>query len=56
MKIGIIVYSDDPETVWNALRYGNYALAVDDKVHLNKDMINRMFGSMAFLKKMVQCL
>ena len=26
MKIGTIVYSNDPETVWNAFRFGNYAL------------------------------
>ena len=26
MKIGIIIYSNDPETVWNAFRYGNFAL------------------------------
>ncbi|MBI3591887.1 MAG: DsrE family protein [Nitrospirae bacterium] len=26
MKIGIIIYSNDPETVWNAFRYGNFAI------------------------------
>jgi len=32
MKIGIIVYSNDSETVWNAFRFGNLALKVGDKV------------------------
>ena len=32
MKIGIVVYSDDSETVWNAFRFGNFALAMGDEV------------------------
>ena len=32
MKIGIIIYSDDSETVWNAFRFGNFALAEGDSV------------------------
>ena len=32
MKTGIIIYSDDPETVWNAFRYGNFALKEGDEV------------------------
>ncbi|MFC1908413.1 DsrE family protein [Chloroflexota bacterium] len=32
MKIGIVIYSNDSETVWNAFRFGNYALAVGDEV------------------------
>jgi sulfur relay (sulfurtransferase) complex TusBCD TusD component (DsrE family) len=32
MKLGIIVYSNDPETVWNAFRLGNFALNKGDKV------------------------
>ena len=32
MKIGIIIYSDDSETVWNAFRFGNFALAEGDCV------------------------
>lgn len=32
MKIGIVIYSDDPETVWNAFRYGNFALKENDQV------------------------
>ena len=31
MKIGIVIYSDDPETVWNAFRFGNFALKKGDK-------------------------
>jgi len=30
MKIGIIIYSDDAETVWNAFRFGNFSLKVGD--------------------------
>ena len=26
MKLGICIYSNDPETVWNALRFGNYSI------------------------------
>ena len=32
MKLGIVIYSNDPETVWNAFRFGNFALAMDDEV------------------------
>ena len=32
MKIGIIIHSDDSETVWNAFRFGNFALAKGDCV------------------------
>jgi uncharacterized protein involved in oxidation of intracellular sulfur len=32
MNIGIIIYSDDSETVWNAFRFGNFALAEGDCV------------------------
>ncbi|MBI5789146.1 MAG: DsrE family protein [Candidatus Schekmanbacteria bacterium] len=32
MKIGIVVYSGDPETVWNAFRFGNFALKEHNKV------------------------
>ena len=34
MKIGIIVYSNDSETVWNAFRFGSLALAIDDEVRV----------------------
>lgn len=34
MKIGIIIHSDDPETVWNAFRYGNFALKDGDEVRI----------------------
>ena len=30
MKVGIIIYSEDPETVWNAFRFGNFALKEGD--------------------------
>jgi len=32
MNIGIIISSNDTETCWNALRYGNFALGEGDEV------------------------
>lgn len=32
MKLGIIVYSSDPETVWNAFRLGSFALKEGEEV------------------------
>ena len=32
MKLGIVLYSSDPETVWNAFRLGNFALGQQDQV------------------------
>ncbi len=32
MKIGIVLYSNDPENVWNAFRLANFALKENDKV------------------------
>ena len=32
MNIGIVIYSNDPETVWNAFRLANFALARGDSV------------------------
>ena len=34
MKIGIVIYSDDSETVWNAFRFANFALAMGDAVNI----------------------
>ena len=34
MKMGIVIYSDDSETVWNAFRFGNFALAMGDEVRV----------------------
>ena len=34
MKIGIVVYSNDSETTWNAFRFGNFALNQGDKVRV----------------------
>lgn len=31
MKLGFVIYSNDPETVWNAFRLGNYALKEGDE-------------------------
>ena len=32
MRLGIIIYSNDSETVWNAFRFANFALAMGDEV------------------------
>lgn len=32
MKLGIVIYSNDPETVWNAFRLGVFSLKHDDAV------------------------
>lgn len=32
IKLGIVIYSNDPETVWNALRLANYSLSEKDTV------------------------
>lgn len=34
MKLGIVISSNDPETVWNAFRLGKFALAQGDAVHV----------------------
>lgn len=32
MKVGVVIYSNDPETVWNAFRFGNFALEENNEV------------------------
>ena len=32
MKIGIVIYSEDSETCWNALRYANFCIGQKDEV------------------------
>ena len=32
MKLGIVIYSDHPETVWNACRLANFSLNKGDQV------------------------
>jgi uncharacterized protein involved in oxidation of intracellular sulfur len=34
MKLGVVVYSNDSESVWNAFRFGNFALSEGDEVHV----------------------
>jgi len=34
MKTGIIICSNDPETVWNAFRFGNFSLKAGDAVKI----------------------
>jgi len=32
MKVGIVIYSNDSETVWNAFRFANFSLSMGDEV------------------------
>ena len=32
MKLGIVIYGNDPETVWNAFRFGIFSLKNNDQV------------------------
>mgnify|MGYP001040350739 CR=1 FL=1 len=32
MKIGLIIYSDEPETVWNAFRFENFTIKQGEEV------------------------
>ena len=34
MKIGIVIYSNDPETAWNAVRLGNFSLKQGESVRI----------------------
>jgi uncharacterized protein involved in oxidation of intracellular sulfur len=34
MKVGLVIYSNDSETVWNAFRFGNFALNQKDEVNV----------------------
>ena len=34
MRLGIILNTDDPETVWNALRLGNEALSLENEASM----------------------
>ena len=34
MKLGLVIYSNDPETVWNAFRLGTFALKKEDAVQV----------------------
>ena len=34
MKVGIVISSNDPETVWNAFRFGNFVLTKGDEVRV----------------------
>lgn len=35
MKIGMVIYSNDPKTVWNAFRFGNYAVKEGETVQVS---------------------
>lgn len=32
MRVGIVIYSNDAETAWNAFRYGNFSIKEGDEV------------------------
>ncbi len=34
MKVGVVIYSNEPETVWNAFRFANFAVAMGDEVKI----------------------
>ena len=34
MKLGIVIYSNDAETVWNAFRFANFTLKENDEVKI----------------------
>ena len=34
MKVTVIIYSNDPETVWNAFRFANTSLIYDNQVSI----------------------
>lgn len=34
MKFAVVIYSNDAETVWNALRFANTCLAYDNEVYV----------------------
>ena len=34
MKTGIVIYSDDPEVMWNAFRFANFTQAMGDEVRI----------------------
>jgi len=34
MRLGVVVYSNDSETAWNAFRFGNFALKQGDEVRV----------------------
>ncbi len=34
MKLGIVIHSSEPETVWNAVRLANFSLQKGDKVKI----------------------
>ena len=34
MKIGIVISTNDPETIWNAFRFGNFSLRKNETVKI----------------------
>ncbi len=34
MKVGIVIYSNDAETVWNAFRFANFTIAMGDQLSI----------------------
>lgn len=51
MKLGIVIYSNDPETVWNAFRLGTFSLKQGDAVSvflLGKGVESESLGTEKF--------
>jgi len=44
MKLGIIISQTDPETVWNAYRFGVYALEQGDSVKTTQKLYGTHIG------------
>ena len=34
MKFGLVIYTNDSESVWHALRFGNFSLAMGNEVNI----------------------
>ena len=54
VEVGIVIYSNDPETVWNAFRFGNFARGVGDGVSvflLGKGVESEKISTEAFNTK-----
>ena len=63
MKLGIVIYSNDAETIWNAFRFANFSLKEGDTVKvfllakgveyesLNSEKFNIKEQSKSFLEK-----
>ena len=64
MKLGIVIYSDHPETVWNAFRLANFSLNKKDQVKVflmakgveSESIGNEQFNILDQMNKFLVCL